>query len=157
MIRRVRCIAHIWVISNASLITAEHLTGRDNLEKIGLDKRIIVTCILKKLVMIKLTWFAWFKVRPSKGLSWTRQWNFAFHWRRGNTRVTARLLDSEREPVHHGVNIICRSLEHLCMKCKFKMVENAEIKILKLFDSPRFTYSGIRRHVYYCMFTDVTE
>jgi hypothetical protein len=43
------------------------------------------------------------------------------------------------------------------MKCKFKMVENAEIKILKLFDSPRITYSGIRRHVYYCMFTDVTE
>jgi len=48
-------------------LLAENLTGKNNLGNIDFVEGKIVTCILKKQVMIKLTWFHRFKLRFSKG------------------------------------------------------------------------------------------
>jgi hypothetical protein len=53
----------------------ENLTGKTNLGNIDFVEGKIVTSMLKKRVMIKLTWFLRFKVRFITGLLWTLQWN----------------------------------------------------------------------------------
>jgi hypothetical protein len=52
---------------------SEHLWGRDNLEKLGVDGSIIVKCILKKYRALGIIKFIWLRVGMGGGLVRTRK------------------------------------------------------------------------------------
>jgi hypothetical protein len=49
-------------------LLAENLTDKNNVGNVDFVKGKVVTCTLKKRVMIKLTWLRRFKLRFNKGL-----------------------------------------------------------------------------------------
>jgi len=56
----------------------ENLKVKDNSEYVGVDVRIILTCILEKYCGMVCIGFIWLKIRTRTGNFWTRQWNFGF-------------------------------------------------------------------------------
>jgi hypothetical protein len=57
--------------------------GRDRLEDLGVDERIVLTWILRKLGVMLWIWFLWLRIGLRGWLLWERQWTCVLNklWR----------------------------------------------------------------------------
>jgi hypothetical protein len=55
---------------------SENLTGRDYSEDLGVDRKIILECILRKYGGEMWIGCVWLRIGTSGGLLWTRYWTF---------------------------------------------------------------------------------
>jgi hypothetical protein len=73
----------------------EDLKGRDYLEDLDVDGRIILEWLLKKYVGKLWNGFTWLSIGTSYKVLWTRWWTFRFHERLGISLLAEQLLASQ--------------------------------------------------------------
>jgi hypothetical protein len=78
-------------------ILAQKPEGKDHLEDVGVDERIMLKFILNKWDGRLRTGLIWFRIGTSGGLFWTRKWTIWFHKIVGISWIAEKLRTFRQE------------------------------------------------------------